>query len=407
MKRRQASRRSCSRGGPYKVAASRAAIVGIGESRVGRLRGMSALRLTLEAARAALQDAGVPARAIDGVLTRNLDMDVTYMHSQLIAKHLGMQPRFTTDINLGGATAIAMLEQAGLLVSSGVCQFVLCAYGENRRTSWATERHGRLRMGNEDFEECFGLTWGMGPHALAAQRHMYEFGTSSHQLGMIAVAQRCYAQLHPNADLRTPLSLEEYRRSPWVIAPLRKYDLAYLFDGGAAVIVASAAWAQDHIARPVVLLGLGQAHSGHHIAYCADLVVSTTTPAVQSGTQAFRAAGLSPRDVDVALLYDDTTYGVLVQLEDYGFCPKGEGGRFVEDGHLGPTGSLPVNTHGGNLSQAHLDGMCHVLEAVRQLRQEAGPRQVPQASIALVSGFGGAFATSTTALLGRVTLAAR
>ena len=377
-----------------------AAIIGIGETRVGHLRGVSALRLTLEAAKLALQDAGVAAQAVDGVLTRNLDMDTTYMHSQLVAKHLGIQPRFTTDLNLGGATAVAMLEQAALLIASGICRMVLCVYGENRRTSWAAARHGRIKMGHEDFEEPFGLTWGMGLHALAAQRHMHEFGTTSRQLGMIAVAQRAYAQLHPNADMRSPLSLDEYERSPLLIAPLRKYDLAYLFDGGAAVLVASATWARDQAPRPVLILGTGQAHAGHHMAYCADMVVSTTTPAEKSGALAFRAAGLRPQDVDVALLYDDTTYGVLVQLEDYGFCPKGEGGRFVEEGHLAPTGALPINTHGGNLSQAHLDGQLHIIEAVRQLRQEAGPRQVPEASVALVSGLGGGFAASTTALLG-------
>lgn len=387
------------------MATALTAIVGIGESRVGRLRGMSALRLTLEAAQAAIQDAGLTAQVIDGVLTRNLDMDVTYMHSQLVAKHLGIRPRFTTDINLGGATAIAMLEQATLLISAGVCRFVLCAYGENRRTSWATERHGRIRMGNEDFEECFGLTWGMGPHALAAQRHMHEFGTTSRQLGMIAVAQRYYAQQHPNAAFRAPLSLEEYTQAPLLIAPLRKYDLASLFDGGAAVLVAPILWARDHVAQPVLILGLGQAHCGQHIAYCADMVTTTTTPARLSGAQAFQAAGLTPQDVDLAFLYDDTTYGVLVQLEDYGFCPKGEGGRFIEDGHLGPAGTLPVNTHGGNLSQAHLDGMLHLTEAVRQLRQEAGRRQVPHASVALVSGLGGIFASSTTAILGSLAIA--
>lgn len=381
------------------------AIAGVGESRVGRLRGMSALRLTLDAATAALHDASLSAQDIDGVLTRNFDMDVTFMHSQLIAKHLGIKPRFTTDINLGGATAVAMLEQASLLIRSGVCQFVLCAYGENRRTSWAAERHGRIKMGNEDFEECFGLTWGMGPHALAAQRHMYEFGTTSRQLGMIAVAQRTYAQLHPNADLRTPLTLETYERSPFIIEPLRKYDLAYLFDGGAAIVVAPEGWARDHISHPVVLLGTGQAHSGHHLAYCADMVTATTTPAVSSGRQAFQAAGVKPDDVDLALLYDDTTYGVLVQLEDYGFCSKGEGGRFVEDGHINPAGSLPVNTHGGNLSQAHLDGILHLIEAIRQLREEAGQRQISTPSIALVSGFGGVFSASTTAILGSVEVA--
>ncbi len=381
--------------------AAETAIVGIGESRVGRLRGMSALHLTLEAARHALTDAGLAASDIDGVLTRNLDMDVTYMYSQLVAKHLGITPRFSTDINLGGATAVAMLEQAAMLITTGVCRLVLCAYGENRRTSWATERHGHVRMGNEDFEECFGLTWGMGPHALAARRHMHEFGTSSRSLGMIAVAQRDYAVRHPNADFRQPLSLEAYERAPMLIDPLRKYDLAYLFDGGAAFIVAPRPWARDHGADPVRLLGTGQAHSGEHLAYCAPMVTRTTTPAVRAGQQAYRMADLGPTDIDVVLLYDDTTYGVLVQLEDFGFCAKGEGGDFVAAGHLGPRGTLAVNTHGGNLSQAHLDGMLHVVEGVRQLRGTAGQRQVERARVALVSGLGGVFATSTAAILGR------
>ena len=227
------------------------AIVGIGETRVGRLRGASALRLTLEACRAALRDANVLPSAVDGVLTRNLDMDVTYMHSQYVAKHLGMRPRFTTDINLGGATAIAMLEQAAILINAGVCNVVLCAYGENRRTNWAFERHGSIRMGSEDFEEIYGLTWGMGPHALAARRHMHEFGTTTRQLGMIAVAQRRSAAQNPDAEFREPLTLETYEEAPFLIDPLRKYDLAYISDGGAAVVVAPLDWARDHTEDPV------------------------------------------------------------------------------------------------------------------------------------------------------------
>jgi 4-carboxymuconolactone decarboxylase len=263
---------------------------------------MSALRVTLEAARAALQDAGLTAAAIDGVLTRNLDMDVTYMHSQMVAKHLGLKPRFTTDINLGGATAIAMLEQAAILITTGVCRLVLCAYGENRRTSWAVERHGRIKMGHEDFEECYGLTWGMGPHALAAQRHMHMFGTTSRQLGMIAVAQRHYASRNPHADLRTPLSLEEYERSPLLIAPLRKYDLAYLFDGGAAFVVADLSWARQHTACPVPIMGLGQAHSGEHSGYCANMVTVTTTPAIAPLSAHFRGPySLSEREREIAV----------------------------------------------------------------------------------------------------------
>ena len=376
------------------------AIVGVGETRVGRLRGASALRLTLDACRAALRDAKVLPSAVDGVLTRNLDMDVTYMHSQYVAKHLGMRPRFTTDINLGGATAIAMLEQAAILINAGVCKVVLCAYGENRRTNWAFERHGNIRMGCEDFEEIYGLTWGMGPHALAARRHMHEFGTTTRQLGMIAVAQRQFATRNPDAEFREPLTLETYEEAPFLIAPLRKYDLAYISDGGAAVVVAPLDWARHHAEGPVPILGLGQANSGEHLAYCANMVSSTTTPAREAGEQVFHVAGMTRQDIDMALLYDDTTYGVLVQLEDFGFCEKGEGGRFVEDGHLGPDGSLAVNPHGGHLSQAHLDGMLHVTEAVRQLRGKAGSRQIKEANSALVSGFGGIFSTSGAAILG-------
>jgi acetyl-CoA acetyltransferase len=255
-------------------------------------------------------------------------------------------------------------------------------------------------MGNEDFEESFGLTWGMGPHALAAQRHMHEFGTTSRALGMIAVAQRDYAVRHPNADFRQPLSLEIYEQAPMLIAPLRKYDLAYLFDGAAAFIVAAQPWARDHSAAPVSILGTAQAHAGEHLGYCAPMVTRTTTPAVRAGQLVYGITGLGPSDIDVALLYDDTTYGVLVQLEDFGFCAKGEGGDFVAAGHLGPKGRLPVNTHGGNLSQAHLDGMLHVIEGVRQLRGTAGLRQIDGADVALVSGLGGVFATSTAAILG-------
>jgi acetyl-CoA acetyltransferase len=151
----------------------------------------------------------------------------------------------------------------------------------------------------------------------------------------------------------------------------------------------------------VVISGCSQAHQGEHLAYCAGMVTQTTTPARRAGQQVYAATGLEPGAIDVALLYDDTTYGVLVQLEDFGFCAKGEGGPFVEAGHLGPDGVLPVNTHGGNLSQAHLDGMLHVVEGVRQLRWEAGARQVRGAKTALVSGFGGGFATCTAAILHR------
>ena len=375
------------------------AIVGIGETRVGRLRGASALRLTVDACRAAMREANVLPSAVDGVLTRNLDMDVTYMHSQYVAKHLGIRPRFTTDINLGGATAVAMLEQAAVLINAGVCNVVLCAYGENRRSNWAFERHGRIRMGHEDFEECYGLTWGMGPHALAARRHMHEFNTTTRQLGMIAVAQRGFAMRNPEAEFREPLSLAAYEEAPCLIAPLRKYDLAYISDGGAAMVVAPLEWARDHAENPVSILGLGQGNSGEHLAYCADMVATTTTPAREAGEQVFRNAGMTQRDIDLALLYDDTTYGVLVQLEDFGFCGKGEGGPFVEDGYVAPGGGLPVNPHGGHLSQAHLDGMLHVTEAVRQLRGQAGCRQIREAHTALVSGFGGVFATSTAAIL--------
>src|SRR5690606_35060789 len=139
-----------------------------------------------------------------------------------------------------------------------------------------------------------------------------------------------------------------------------------------AFVVGPLSWARARTPTPVVISGCGQAHHGEHLAYCAGMVTQTTTPAYQAGQQVYAATGLEPRHIDVALLYDDTTYGVLVQLEDFGFCAKGEGGPFVEAGHLGPDGVLPVNTHGGNLSQAHLDGMLHVVEGVRQLRWEAG-----------------------------------
>jgi acetyl-CoA acetyltransferase len=195
-------------------------------------------------------------------------------------------------------------------------------------------------MGNEDFEECFGLTWGMGPHALAAQRHMHEFGTTSRPLGMIAVAQRQYALLHPNADFRQPLGLEEYEQAPLLIAPLRKYDLASVFDGGAAYIVAPLSWARDHIACPVRLRGVAQAHSREHLAYCAEMVTNTTTPARQAGEQVYRAAGIEARDIDVRCCTTTPPMGFWCSLKITDFAPKARAVRLSKPGISGRTAAL-------------------------------------------------------------------
>lgn len=380
----------------------RATIVGIGESRLGKVPDRSALQLQADATSAALTDAGLKISDIDGLLTTPVRVEHWNMPCGVVAHHLGIKPSFLATVDLAGASGAAMIHQAALVIASGQCKTVLCVAGQNllSHTSRATAVKSMAEGGSAhpQFEVPYGpLVPSL--YALVAQRHMYEFGTTPQQLAQVAATIRRHASLNPAAQKRDPITVDDVLNSRMITSPLHVLDCALVSDGAAAAIVTSASLARDLPRKPVQLLGQGYGLRHSHIG---DTEL-TTTGAVDSGRDAFRTAGLERSDVDVAQIYDCFTITVIVELEDLGFCKKGEGGAFVEDGRIGLGGELPITTHGGLLSACHPGlggGFFHVIEAVRQLRGDAGDRQVQDAKIALVHGNGGVISIHCTLLLG-------
>lgn len=379
--------------------AGRYAIVGIGETRVGRVPEYTKTGLALLAATKAISDSGLQKDEIDGVLTSQ--MGPTFIYSLEIASRLGIKPRYTTVMELGGATSVCMAQQAAIAIEAGLAKAVLCIHSQKQATEGQRPRHGGpLLRGFDEFDRPFGHPGATAVHALAAQRHMYLYGTKSEDFGRIAVAERLHASLNNNAQRKEPISLEDHQTSRWVIEPFHLLDCCQVSDGAGAFIVTSAERAGDLAKRPVYMLGFSQYHPHRFISdQGAEL---TSTGAAVSGPLAFKMAGLTPNDVQVAELYDCFSYVVLTEIEDYGFCAKGEGREFIKDGRIEIGGSLPINTHGGLLSQGHVEGMMHVIEAVKQLRgNEVEPaRQVEGATVALVSGHGGQMSTHGSLILG-------
>jgi acetyl-CoA acetyltransferase len=377
----------------------RYAIAGIGESRVGRRPDATSLGLAVEAAGNAVADAGLSWDGIDGVLSHPPYGDPEFLYTIKLAETLGLKPSFALDLHLGGATPCAAAAVAAAAIDAGLCHTVLYVFAETMLSQLKESRptHGKLRWGYEDFEEPFGLVEAPAAYALGARRHMHDYGTKHEQLGAVAVTTRQHASMNENAQVRKPMTLDDYLASRWIAEPFRMLDCSLISDFGGAFIVTPRERAQDLNSHPVPILGAAQ-HHPHRFVASFEL---TRCGAAVAGPRAFEMAGLSPQDIDVAELYDSFTYTTLLQLEDYGFCKKGEGGAFVEGGRIAIGGELPVNTHGGLLSQAHADGTLHVTEAVRQLRGSCGQRQVDDAKVALVSGSGGIFATHSTLILGR------
>ena len=312
-------------------------------------------------------------------------------HFLRLGAQLGLDPDYTGSELLGGAGSVAIVERAALAVEAGLCDACLCVYGDSPLSSAGAFQYGR------GDEAAFGFFGAVGLHALAARRHMHRYGTRPEHLGEVAVAAWAHAARTPHAQKRREISMDEYRASEPMVEPLRKLDCCLVSDGAAAVLVTTAERAAD-LSRPGIrILGHAQAHS---LSTYASTDHFDALPAARSGPKALGLAGLEPADVDMALLYDCFTIVVLLQLEDYGFCETGESGPFVEGGRIGPGGSLPVNPSGGLLAEGYGGGMLHVIEAVRQLRGDAGERQLPDAEVALVSGHGLGMNTHATLVLG-------
>lgn len=385
------------------MAERKAAIVGIGESRVGKVPDRSALQLQSDAAAAALADAGLKIGDVDAVLTTPVRVEHWNMPAGIVASFLGVRPRYLSTVDVAGASGCAMIDQAIMAVEAGRCETVLCVAGQNllsnRSRSQAVQSMAERGSAHPQFEVPYGpLVPSL--YALIAQRHMHEYGTRPEQLAEVAVAIRKHAGLNPNAHKKDPITVADVLGSRMITSPLHILDCAIVSDGAAAAIVTTAERARDLRKRPVQLLGSGY---GLRHGNVGDAECLTTTGAADSGRSAFSKAGLTPKDVDVAEIYDCFTITVIVELEDLGFCRKGEGGHFVEGGRIALGGELPITTHGGLLSGGHPGlggGFFHVLEGVRQLRGEAGPRQVPDAEVALVHGNGGVVSVHCTLLLG-------
>ncbi len=376
-------------------------IVGIGESDLGQVPQSTSLGLTVQAAVRALEDAGLTPPQVDGCLSKPPYQEPTFLFTDQLAATLGLRLRYGHDLHAGGCTPVLAVANAVRALEAGLCHTMLIAFGENMLTHSKTPRptHGKLHWGYEDWEEPFGLVGPPAGYALAAKRHMHCYGTTAEQLGAIAVAHRQHAILNEGAQMRKPLTLDDYLRSPWIVEPFRLPDCSLVSDYGGAFVVTTAERAANLRQQPVAILGYGESHPHRYVLQAEDL---TYCGAVESGPAAFQMAGITLHEIDFAELYDSFTYTVLVQLEDYGFCAKGAGGTFVEDGRIALGGALPVNTHGGLLSQAHADGILHVTEAVKQLRGQAGLRQVANARIGLVSGGAGVLAVHASLLLGAV-----
>jgi acetyl-CoA acetyltransferase len=373
----------------------RAVIAGIGHSDFGKIPERSAWQLETEAVSIAAADAGFSPREIDGLLTDPGPvqgvLDGITPHFLRLGAALGLDPTYTGSEILGGAGSVAIVERAAMAVEAGQCDVCVCVYGDSALSSAGAYGYGR------GDESAFGFFGAVGLHALAAQRHMHQYGTRREQLAEIAVAARAHAARTPHAQKRREITVDQYMNEAPVVEPLCRLDCCLVSDGAAAVIVTTEERAADLRVPGVRILGHAQAHS---LSTYSSPGHFDSLPASRSGPAAFGRAGVTVDDIDIALLYDCFSIVVLLQLEDYGFCKKGEGGAFVEEGRIGPGGSLPVNTSGGLLAEAYGGGMLHVVEAVRQLRGDVGVRQVEGARLALVSGHGLGMNTHATLVLG-------
>ena len=381
----------------------RCAIVGVGHSRLGRVPGVSALDLQIEAIRNAVDDAGIEVSDIDGLLCRG-PQDV-YCQHQLVGARLGINARFSTGVDSGGASQALSVGLAVLAIEAGMAKTIVVGCGGD---SWSSTHSSEdVRLANDthaskrptEFGIEYGFTGAVAAHALGAQRHMDLYGTTRNHFAEIALTCRESALRNPDAQMKKPLSREEYHAAPLIVAPVGLYDCSLRSDGAGAVIITSQERARDLRQRSVLIKGFGSFNNTRGW-FADDNMVHTAAAA--SGAAAYRMAGLGPKDVDTAQIYDCFTYMVLTELEDYGFCKKGEGGDFVASGALRLRGSLPCNTAGGLLSEGHVDGMLHIVEAVRQLRHTYPvERQVKDAEIALVSGHGGNQVCHATVILGK------
>jgi acetyl-CoA acetyltransferase len=367
---------------------SQAAIVGVGQTAYSRGTDKSTLELHLDAAMAALSDAGLTAADVDAVMPH----DQAGRSAEDFILNLGLTDlAFSSVVQTGGASFGSSIQSACLAVAAGVANVVLLpggrrGYSEHRVSSGAARTPPALTM-IQEFERPYGSFTGAQWFAQAAQRHMYEYGTTSEQFGHVAVACRHHANLNPAAIMHAkPMTIADHQTSPLVTTPFRRFDCSLESDGAAAIVITSAERARDLARSPVHIAGFGEGHGNPPTSITQKRDMTQVEGIRTAGRRALAMAGVTPADIQCAQLYDGFTWFVIAALEALGFCGHGEGGAFVEKGRIELGGALPVNTHGGLLSEAHVSGVNHVVEAVRQLRGDVGHgRQVHGCETALVS----------------------
>lgn len=375
-------------------------IAGVAETPLGEVRDHTELSMVMTASVEALAEAGLTLADVDGLF-------VNYMGEEgsvQVAEYLGIQPKYSDSSDLGGAAFAAFLNHAMIAIATGRCTVALVTYASRQRT-----RRGRSTTGRNppyslsaQLQDPYGIPTPVGQYALAAARHMYQFGTRPEQLAEVAVAARSWACLNPKAWSRDPLTIEDVLTSAMVSSPLHRLDCCLVTDGGGAVVLVGAGAIKSGTKAPVRIIGAGESHTHWNISQMPDL---TVTAAVNSGRDAFEMADVTPADIDFIEPYDSFTITPLLAFEDLGFCAKGEGGDFVSDGRLAVGGALPSMTSGGGLSYNHPGalGLLLVIEAVRQLRGEAGARQVDRHELGLVHAVGGVLSTAATVILAATT----
>lgn len=370
-----------------------AAIVGLATHGEGESPGFTSLDLAAQASLQALAMAGLRPDQVDGVF---IGLPHEFLSGLSLSEYLGIRPRLTNNNRTGGSGFLTHLAHAALALSTGECDVALIAYGSNQRSG-----AGKLVRSSKPptYEGPYKPLAPASSYALVTARYMHQFGAERRHLAEVAVAARKWAQLNPAAFMRDDMSIEDVLAARMISDPLSVRDCCLVTDGAAAVVLTRADRARDLSNTPAYVLGAAEAVGHRDISSMPDL---TVTAAVESGARAYRQAGVSPSDVDVVELYDAFTINTILFLEDLGFCPKGEGARFVEGGAIAPGGVLPVNTNGGGLSYCHpgMYGLFTIVEAARQVMGLAEARQIPGAEIALAHGNGGVLSSQATAILG-------
>ena len=372
----------------------RTAIVGAATFGIGKCPGVSQVDMAARAAMLALADAGLSLADVDALYT---SAPYEALGGMELSEYLGLTPKVVDCNRTGGSAFEVYVQQAALALEAGLIDCALIAYGSNPASN-PPPGVGMTRQ--SPWEAPYRPLAPISSYALAASRHMHLYGTTRTQLAEVAVAARRWAQLNPEAAVRDPLTIDEVLAARMVSDPLSVRDCCLFNDGAAAVVMVRADRAKDCARRPIPVLGAAHAVTHREISSMPDL---TVTGAAISGPQAFAQAGVTAADIDLAMVYDAFTITPILFLEDLGFCPKGEGGRFVADGAIAPGGRLAVNTNGGGLSCVHpgMYGLFLLVEAVRQLRGEAGDRQLERAELAVAHGNGGVLSSEATVVLAR------